>query len=463
MLAVAEYRPLPKEIWITGMGAISPGGKSPAEMWANAMAGKSGIVSVEQPYTNIKVAGRVTETDPHVILGDYIPNRRERTRFVNFSSRPTVIAEYAISQALEDAKVLDQDGQLDENQVDRERGACIIGTGIGGALHIARSWDILRARGEESLGAAPIIQVLPDSSATGPGVRHKFQGPTFTIVAACATGGMVGSAAIEKILLGRADYAVFGATEACLGDMEEVVVEVDGKKEKRLTFVNSPIAYELFNFGAVTKNLDPRTASRPQDENRDGFVPSEGAGAFFIETADHARARGINAPYAKIVGYGETADAYHRTMLNGEGARRALELAASTVKWNLGDGILVAKLHSTGTAGEADGLEDQAVKSTFQDRVSEILAFAPKSRYGHALGAAGAIELAEGVMVLVHQEVPPTLNCDNPIPAARELHVSKLSQKPHGVIGHLASDSFGFGGMNSGLILEYVREGKRYF
>jgi 3-oxoacyl-[acyl-carrier-protein] synthase II len=312
-----------------------------------------------------------------------------------------------------------------------ERTGVIVGTGIGGIRTLAEQVLLMGEKGPDRMSPFLIPMAISNLAAGVIAIVFGPQGPNFAVVSACATGGSCIGEAWETIRRGDADVMLAGGTEA------------PGHE----SLVGGFAAMRALS----TRNDDPPRASRPFDRGRDGFVLGEGAGILVLESLEHARARGAQ-PLAEVVGYGATADASHITLpaAGGHGAvraiRRALEKAGLST-----DDVEMVNAHATSTP-EGDPRELEAIKTLFGARAGKVSVTANKSMIGHTLGAAGAIEAISTIQSLRTGIVPPTINLDDPDEAAAGLDLTPNTarERPMKVA---VSNSFGFGGQNSALVL----------
>jgi 3-oxoacyl-[acyl-carrier-protein] synthase II len=312
-----------------------------------------------------------------------------------------------------------------------ERTGVIVGTGIGGIRTLADQVLLMGEKGPDRMSPFLIPMAISNLAAGVVAIVFGPQGPNFSVVSACATGGHSIGEAWETIRRGDADVMIAGGTEA--------------------------VGHEALvgGFAAMralsTRNDDPEGASRPFDTGRDGFVIGEGSGIVVMESLEHALGRGAG-PLAEIVGYGATADAIHITLPapGGAGAvraiRRALEKAGLSV-----DDVEMVNAHATSTP-EGDPRELEAIKTLFGERAGEVSVTANKSMLGHTLGAAGAIEAISTIMSIRTGLIPPTINLHDPDPAGAGLDLTPNVVRRR-ELDVAVSNSFGFGGQNSALVI----------
>jgi 3-oxoacyl-[acyl-carrier-protein] synthase II len=401
------------------MGAVTPLGLDTASTWDGLTAGRSGIGPITQfdaSRLTVRIAGEVKGFDCSSILDR--KDQRHNDRYVQLA---LVAARQAMDQAGLPAHL---EGDL------AERTGVVVGTGIGGIRTLADQVLLMGQKGPDRMSPFLIPMAISNLAAGVIAIVYGPQGPNFSVVSACATGGHSIGEAWETIRRGDADIMLAGGTEATGHE----------------SLVGGFAAMRALS----TRNDDPERASRPFDAGRDGFVIGEGAGIVALESLDHALARGAQ-PLAEVVGYGATADASHITLPapGGAGAvraiRRALEKAGLSV-----DDVAMVNAHATSTP-EGDPCELEAIRTLFGERAGEVSVTANKSMLGHTLGAAGAIEAIATIMSVRTGLVPPTINLDDPDPAAAGLDLTPNKARRRD-IEVAVSNSFGFGGQNSALV-----------
>ncbi len=405
---------------VTGMGALTALGNDVTSTWEAMVAGRSGVGPITQfdpSRLTTRIAAEVRDFDPSGVL-----DRKDQRRNDRYVQLALVAARQAMDQAGLPARL---------EGPEAERTGVIVGTGIGGIRTLADQILLMGEKGPDRMSPFLIPMAISNLAAGVIAIVFGPQGPNFSVVSACATGGHSIGEAWETIRRGDADMMLAGGTEA--------------------------IGHEslLGGFAAMralsTRNDEPERASRPFDRGRDGFVIGEGAGVIVLESLEHARARGAE-PLAEIVGYGATADAWHITLPapGGAGAvraiRRALEKAGLTV-----DDVEMVNAHATSTP-EGDPRELEAIKTLFGDRAGQVSVTANKSMIGHTLGAAGAIEAIATVMSIRTGIVPPTINLEDPDETAAGLDLTPNEARRR-TMDVAVSNSFGFGGQNSALVI----------
>jgi 3-oxoacyl-[acyl-carrier-protein] synthase II len=403
---------------ITGLGAVTPIGNSPAEFWQSLLAGRCGIGPIthfDASRHDCRIAGEVKGFDPL----DYLDRKdvKRTDRFVH-------LAMAATRQALEDA-----DFRI--TALNAEQVGVILGTGIGGIRVLEEQQTIYLQKGPDRCSPFMVPMMIANMAAGHLAIHFGAKGPNSCTVTACASGSNAIGDAFRLIQRGEVQAAITGGTEAAV----------------------TPLS--MAGFSAMkalsTRNDTPEQACRPFDRDRDGFVMGEGAGILVLEELEHARARGAKI-YAEIVGYGLTCDAHHMTnpAPGGEGAARAMRLALKDAGLQPGD-VQHINAHATSTP-VGDIAEVQAIKSVFGEHAPRLAISATKSMTGHLLGGAGGIATVATALAIHHGWVPPTLNLDNPDPECEGLDFVPHKGRQMAVEAALVN-AFGFGGHNVTLAL----------
>ncbi|MGE5596977.1 MAG: beta-ketoacyl-ACP synthase II [Hyphomicrobiales bacterium] len=397
---------------VTGLGAITPIGKTADEFWRNLVAGVSGVTRITRFDASdlpVQIAAEVKDFDP----GLYMDSKaaRRMSRFAQF-------AVAAARLAAEDAKI-----KLTDEE--RPRAAAAIATGAGGAIDTMEEMAVLKERGPNRVSPFYVPTMAPNMGACQVTMNLGLRGPALASVAACASGLYSFIEAKMLIDAGIADVVFAGGTEAALHPL--------------------PIA-ALANMKALSRrNAEPERASRPFDLDRDGFVFGEGAAVMVVESEERARARGAKV-YAELLGGGLSSDAYHITAPreDGTGAAQAMTQAMKVAGLTPGDIDYVAA-HGTATP-PGDVAETIALKLAFGEDARRIAISSPKSMVGHLLGAAGAIGAMAAVCAVHDDVVPPTINLETPDPEC-DLDYVPLKAR-HMTVRAAAANGFGFGGQN---------------
>jgi 3-oxoacyl-[acyl-carrier-protein] synthase II len=410
---------------VTGMGAITALGPDVATTWAGLIAGRSGVAAITQfdpSRLTTRIAAEVKNFDPSALL-----DRKEQRRNDRYVQYALVASREAMNQAGLPEHL---EGEL------AERTGVVIGTGIGGIETLAEQVLLMGQRGPDRMSPFLIPMAIANLAAGVTAITFGPQGPNMSVVSACATGGHSIGEAWEMIRRGDADVMLAGGSEATMHE----------------SLVGGFAAMRALS----TRNDEPERASRPFDRARDGFVIGEGCGILILESLEHARARGAE-PLAEMVGYGATADASHITLPapGGAGAVRAIRRALEKAHLSVDD-VTMVNAHATSTP-EGDPRELEAMRTLFGPRVGEVSITANKSMIGHTLGAAGAVEAVATIMSIRTGIVPPTINLEDPDDAAVGLDLTPGKARRR-EIEVAVSNSFGFGGQNSALVLRRWHE-----
>ena len=406
-----------KRVVVTGMGAISPIGNTIQENWENLIGGISGIgplTRVNAEEYPAKVAGEVKNFD----ITEFI-DRKEARKMDRFT-------HYAIAAA----KMAVEDAKLEVTPENANRVGVWIGSGIGGMETFEQQYETFQKRGYRRVSPFFVPMLIPDMAAGQVSILLGAKGVNSCTVTACATGTNSIGDAFKVIQRGDADVMITGGAEAPITKMS--------------------VAGFCANT-ALSNNPDPKTASRPFDKNRDGFVIAEGAGILVLEELSHALER--NAPiYAEIVGYGSTGDAHHITAPapEGEGGARAMKMAIDDAKL-APEQIDYINAHGTSTEYN-DSYETMAIKTVFGDHAYQLSVSSTKSMTGHLLGAAGGVEAIYTVLAIKNDTIPPTINLETPDPVCDLDYVPNKAIKRQ--VDCAMSNSLGFGGHNATIVFK---------
>jgi 3-oxoacyl-[acyl-carrier-protein] synthase II len=411
-----------RRVVITGIGVVSPVGNDLPTFWESLKAGRSGIGLIgafDTAKFDCKIAGEVR---------DYNPTPYYKTpKDVRRTDRYTQLAVGAAKMALDD-------GGYDLGALDLDRMGVMIGSGVGGLATMETQVAQMQTKGPDRTSPFMIPMMISNMASGFISMEHGLRGPNMAIVTACATANHCMGEAWRIIKFGDADVMVTGGSEACV-----VPVGIAGFTAMR--------ALSL-------RNDEPEKASRPFDKDRDGFVMGEGAGILILEEYEHAKKRGAKI-YCEVAGYGLTADAYHMSapLPEGEGAARCMAMAMKHARINPEE-IDYINAHGTSTP-VGDVCETKAVKRAFGEHARNgLLVSSTKSMTGHLLGAAGAVEMAACVMAMRDGIVPPTINLDNPDPECDLDYVPNQAREKKVKVA--LSNSFGFGGHNSSVLIKAV-------
>jgi 3-oxoacyl-[acyl-carrier-protein] synthase II len=410
----------PRRVVVTGMGMLTALGNDVETTWAGMVAGRSGVATItlfDPERLECRIAGEVKDFDASGVL-----DKKDMRRFDRYIQFGLVAARQAMDEAGLPARFEGEEA---------ERTGVIFGTGLGGVGTLVDGITINALRGPDRISPFFIPMGIPNVGAGQIAISFGMTGPNFTTVSACATGGHAIGEAFETIRRGDAETMIAGGSEAG---------------------IREPLVGGFDSMHALSRrNDDPEAASRPFDTGRDGFVPGEGAGAVVLEELGHARARGASI-LAELIGYGATADASHITLPapGGIGAVRAAERAMRKAGLAPAD-IVHVNAHATSTP-EGDKAELQAIRTIFGEGAGAVTVTSNKSMIGHTLGAAGAIEAIVTIQTIREGCVPPTINLVDPDPAGEGLDlVAGVARRQDVPIA--MSNSFGFGGQNTALIL----------
>jgi 3-oxoacyl-[acyl-carrier-protein] synthase II len=410
-----------RRVVVTGIGAFTPIGKNLHEFWENLINGVSGadmITHFDTEKFKTKFACEVKNYDSQ----NYF-DRKEANKLDLYAQFALIAVQEAVT-----------DSALDLEKVDKDRVGVIWASGIGG---LDTFYDSIRqfVLGDGTPRFSPffIPKMISDIAAGQISIKYGFRGPNFATVSACAssTNGIID--AINYIKLGKADVFVTGGSEASIN-------------EPGIGGFNSMQALS-------TNNEEYKTASRPFDVTRDGFVMGEGAGALVVEAYEYAKARGAKI-YAEIIGTGLTADAYHLTAPHPEGlgASNVMKLAVADAGLKPQD-IDYINVHGTSTP-LGDISEIKAILNVFGEHAYKMNISATKSMTGHLLGAAGAVEAIATILSVRDDIVPPTINFKNPDPAIDQNLNMTFHKAQKRTVSTAISNTFGFGGHNASVVIK---------
>jgi len=403
-----------RRVVITGMGVVTPLGHDLNSFWQNLIAGQCGIDKItafDATAFDTQIAGEVKNFDP----APAFPSPKEIRRTDRYSQ----FAIYAAWSALKDSG-------LDLAKENCDEIGAMIGSGIGGLATTTEQHKILLERGPGRMSPFTIPMLIGNMASGLISMYWNLRGPNFATCSACATANHAIGEAWRTIKAGDAQVMFAGGSEAAV-----IPIGIGGFCAMK---------------AMSTRNDDPKTASRPFDKDRDGFVMGEGAGVLVLEELEHAKQRGAQI-YCEIAGYGNTADAHHLTSPppGGEGAARCMKMALRSGGLNLTD-ISYINAHGTSTP-QGDVCETQAIKSTFGDHARKLVVSSTKGATGHMLGAAGAVEMTACALAIKHNIVPPTINLQNPDPECDLDYVPNTAREMP--VNAIVNNSFGFGGHNS--------------
>ena len=407
-----------RRVVVTGLGAITPLGNSVSEFWSNVTAGKSGIDTItffDPSALPTRFAGEVRGFDAAAIIGK--KDARRMDRFAQF-------AFVAANEAVKDSGLVVDDGNRDEI-------GAIMGSGIGGLTTIEQQHQVMLAQGADRLSPFFIPMLIGNIAPGLISIHLGLRGPTQTAVSACASSNNAIGDAYRTIQMGEANAMICGGSEAPI----------------------TPLA--VAGFCAMralsTRNDQPQKASRPFDKERDGFVMSEGGGAMVLEELESARKRSAKI-YAEIVGYGRSSDAYHMVAPDPDarGVTLAMERALRDANIKPED-VDYINAHATST-DLGDISETSAIHRVFGEKAKKLPVSSNKSMFGHALGAAGALEGICTVLTIRDGIIPPTINYEHVDPACDLDCVPNVARKAE--VNIAMSNSFGFGGHDAVLVFK---------
>ena len=416
-------RDVKTRVVVTGMGALTPLGMSVDDFWQGLVDGRSGIDTMTLCDTTgytCTIAGEVTGFDP-----EHYINPKAARRMARFAQ----LAVASAGQAIENAG-------LTLSSEDRDRCGVLLGNGNGGYPTIEEGARILVDKGGMRLSPFFFPMTLPNIAASQVSLTYGLRGYSSTVTTACAAGTQGVGEAAEVIRRGAADVMVSGGVEAGISQLG-----LGG--------------FCTMKALSTSRNGEPARASRPFDAQRDGFVPSEGAGILILERLDRAMDRGATI-LAEVVGYGVSSDAYHVVAPDEDGSG-----AARAMQWALDDAELqpseVSYINAHGTSTPLnDAVETMAIKRVFGEAAYRIPVNSTKSMIGHALGGAGGMEAVACVKTIEAQELHPTINQEFPDPACDLDYVPNVSRKH--AVRLVLSNSFGFGGQNACVIFARFEE-----
>ncbi|MCC5896732.1 MAG: beta-ketoacyl-ACP synthase II [Phormidium sp. BM_Day4_Bin.17] len=411
-----------KRVVVTGLGAITPIGKTVDDYWQGLLSAKIGIgpITLFDPADYAcRIAGEVQDFDPHAYI-----DRKDAKRMARFAQFAVAASKQALTHA-----------GLEINDLNAEQVGVMLGTGVGGLKVMEDQNEVLLKRGPSRVSPFTVPMMIANMAAGLVAIHTGAKGPNSSPVTACAAGSNAIGDAFRLIQQGYAQAMICGGAEAAI---------------TQLSVAGFASAKAL-----STRNDDPLRASRPFDAERDGFVMGEGSGVLILEDLETALSRGATI-YAEMVGYGMTCDAYHMTspVPGGDGAARAIRLA-------LKDGNLQPQqvdyinAHGTSTAAN-DRTETAAMKAALgEDNARKAAISSTKGMTGHLLGGAGGIEGVAAVLAVANDRIPPTVNLDHPDPDCDLDYVPNQARERE--VNVALSNSFGFGGHNVCLAFQKYR------
>jgi len=410
-----------KRIVVTGIGTLTPIGNNLASYWENLVNGVSGadmITQFDASKFKTRFACEIKGFDPVEFM-----DRKEARKLDRFAQ----IALVASDQAVTDAGIT-------KDNVDHDRVGVIFASGIGGLTTFTEEvTNFVQGDGTPRFNPFFIPKMILDIAAGQISMKHGFRGPNFAVVSACASSTNAIVTAMDNIKLGKADIIVTGGAESVIG-----IAGMGGFNAMK---------------AMSERNDDPKTASRPYDKDRDGFIMGEAAGVLVLEELEHAQKRGAKI-YCEVVGGGATADAYHLTAPHpdGLGAKNVMIAALKDAEMQPSD-IDYINTHGTSTP-LGDIAETKAITAVFGEHAYNLNISSTKSMTGHCLGAAGVIEAIACIQAVVHDIIPPTINHFTDDPELDQGLNFTFNTAQKRTVNAALSNTFGFGGHNACVIVK---------
>jgi 3-oxoacyl-[acyl-carrier-protein] synthase II len=410
-----------KRVVVTGLGALTPLGKTVESYWQGLVDGVSGCDYIQQfdaAKFKTRFACEIKDFDPTTYL-----DRKEARKIDRFTQLALIASDEAV-----------KDAGISRENIDVDRAGVILGSGIGGLISFQEEVsNFALGDGTPRFNPFFIPKMILDIAAGQVSMRHGLRGPNYSVVSACASSTNSIIDAFDTIRLGKADLVITGGSEA--------VISASG----------------IGGFNAMKalseRNDDPKTASRPFDKDRDGFVMGEGAGILVLESLEHALARGAKI-YCEIAGGGATADAHHLTAPHPEGlGAQNVMLAALKDAGMKPEDIDYINVHGTSTP-LGDQAETKAIKKVFGEHVYELNISSTKSMTGHCLGAAGALEALACILAVTRDVIPPTINHFTDDPELDSKLNFTFNKAQYRTVNAALSNTFGFGGHNASVIVK---------
>jgi 3-oxoacyl-[acyl-carrier-protein] synthase II len=406
-----------RRVVITGMGVVTALGRTLEDFWSGLLEGKSGVGELTLfDTTDFKVhfGGQVRDWQPDELFG--VKEARRLDRFAQFALLASIAAV--------------DDSGIDWERLDPYRCGVMIGSGIGGLSEFESQHSVCREKGPSKISPFTIPKLMVNAGSGQVSIKFGLKGPTSAVATACASAANAIGDAYWYIQRGLADAMITGGSEAAITHMG------------------------LGGFAALRalslRNDDPQRASRPFDQDRDGFVLAEGAGILILEEEQAARARGARI-YAELLGYGMSADGTHITAPDeqGRGAAHAMKQALADAKL---DPSKIGYINAHGTSTELGDLaETKAMKTIFGPSAAGLQISSTKSQLGHLLGASGGVELVASSLAIARNALPPTINLDHPGEGCDLDYIPNTARECR--VDYAMSNSFGFGGHNASLVL----------
>jgi 3-oxoacyl-[acyl-carrier-protein] synthase II len=402
-----------RRVVVTGLGAVTPVGVGAKAYWDAITAGRSGVgplTLVDPEPLPSKVAAECLDFDPAASLGPKEAKRLDRsTQFALTSAR----------EAWEDARI--------EGAVDKDETGVVFATGIGGISSLLASEKVLHTKGPNRVSPFTVPQLMPNAAAGQIAMKLGLRGPNFCTTTACAASNHAIGLAFQAIRHGEAVAMIAGGSESAFVDI-------------------ALVAFAQMTALSTKYNDRPEEASRPFDALRNGFVMGEGAGALILEERDHALRRGAQI-HGELIGFGQSADAFHVTAPSEDGSGAALAINRALRSAGL-EPQAIGYINAHGTSTPAgDASETKAIRLAFGDHADRLAVSSTKSMIGHLFGAAGAVEGVATVLAVRDGILPPTINQTDPDPACDLDYVPNKARKA--AVEVAISNGFGFGGHNA--------------
>lgn len=410
-----------KRIVVTGIGTLTPIGNNLASYWENLVNGVSGadmITQFDASMFKTRFACEIKGFDPIEFM-----DRKEARKLDRFAQIALVASDQAVS-----------DAGITKDNVDHDRVGVIFASGIGGLTTFTEEvTNFVQGDGTPRFNPFFIPKMILDIAAGQISMKHGFRGPNFAVVSACASSTNAIVTAMDNIKLGKADIIVTGGAESVIG-----IAGMGGFNAMK---------------AMSERNDDPKTASRPYDKDRDGFIMGEAAGVLVLEELEHAQKRGAKI-YCEVVGGGATADAYHLTAPHpdGLGAKNVMIAALKDAEMQPSD-IDYINTHGTSTP-LGDIAETKAITAVFGEHAYNLNISSTKSMTGHCLGAAGVIEAIACIQAVVHDIIPPTINHFTDDPELDQGLNFTFNKAQKRTVNAALSNTFGFGGHNACVIVK---------
>ena len=416
-----------RRVVVTGLGMVSPLACGVEETWKRLISGENAANTI----TRFNADNFSTNYACEIPFGDGSNGTFNPTDWMEAKERRKVDDFILYGMAAADMAVADS-GWLPKKEEDFHRTGVMIGSGVGGLSTIADTSLTLQERGPRRVSPFFIPSCLINLISGQVSIRHGFKGPNHAVVTACSTGAHAIGDAARLIQYGDADVMLAGGAENPICE-----VGIAG--------------FNACKALSTAHRENPKNASRPYDQNRDGFVMGEGAGVLVLEEYEHALARGAKI-YAEILGYGLSGDAHHITApaSDGNGGYRSMKAAINRAGL---DASSIDYINAHGTSTMADTIELGAVERLLGAKAADAVMSSTKSAIGHLLGAAGAVEAIFSILTIRDQIAPPTLNLHDPVQSILNLAPLKAVEREINVV---LSNSFGFGGTNASLVMGKV-------